>query len=144
MDDEISVKRYQEIIERYKPDYIINSVHRIGNGYYEKDKNGGKILREKRVVYNEYFECVLRSLEAPYKYDVVGHFGYCTRYAPYADKRASFEEYGAKIDRILKRIIELGKILEINTKDEGGKIAPQAGDFYRGARRKNARSSQTI
>lgn len=129
MDDEISIKRYKEIIDRYKPDYIINSVHRIGNGYYEKNK-GEKTLREKRIVYNEYFDCVLRSLDAPYPYDVVGHLGYCTRYAPYQDKSASFEEYGAKIDKILKRIIELGKILEVNSKDEGGLIAPQSGDFF--------------
>lgn len=130
MDDEISIKRYNEIIERYKPDYIINSVHRIGNGYYQKDGAGNKTLREKRIVYNEYFDCVLRSLDAPYPYDVVGHFGYCTRYAPYADKRASLEEYGGKIDRILKRAIELGKILEINSKDEGGKIPPLSGDVF--------------
>lgn len=130
MDDEISIKRYQEIIRRYKPDYIINSVHRVGNGYYQKDKTGAKTLREKRIVYNEYFDCVLRSLEAPYPYDVVGHIGYCTRYAPYADKRATFAEYGGQIDRILKRIIELGKILEVNSKDEGGVIAPEIGDFF--------------
>ncbi len=130
MDDEVSIKRYNELIERYRPDYIINSVHRIGNGYYEKDKSGKKTLREKLTVYNEYFSCVLRSLDAPYPYDVVGHFGYCTRYAPYEDKRASFQEFGVQIDRVLKRIIELGKILEINTKDEGGQISPEVGDFF--------------
>ena len=130
MDDEISIKRYNELIERYKPDYIINSVHRIGNGYYTRGKSGEKIVREKRIVYNEYFDFVLRSLDVPYHYDIVGHLGYCTRYAPYADKRAPLEEYGDQIDRILKRIVELGKILEVNSKDEGGQILPEVGDFF--------------
>ena len=51
----------------------------------------------------------------PYDYDIVGHFGYVTRYAPYPDKSLMQPQFAERVDKILGRIIALGKTLEVNT-----------------------------
>jgi len=118
-------EKYATFYERYRPDYVINSVHALaGEDYYDrtpfykKGKDGGE--KSKLESYREYFECVRASLETPYPYDIVGHFGYCTRYAPYVDRVATLAEFGEAIDGVLRRIIELDKILEINSSNKGG------------------------
>ncbi len=119
-------EKYCEFYEKYRPDFIINSVHTFqGNDYYGKipfyqEKDGERLLKSKEQAYREYFERVRASLEAPYPYDIVGHIGYCTRYAPYEDRAATLAEFQSEIDGIVKRIVELGKILEINSSNKGG------------------------
>ncbi len=112
---------YREICEKYHPDFVVNSVHALrGNDYYHQepfytvDENGARALRAKEEVYREYLQLLRNSLDAPYGYDIVGHIGYVTRYAPYADKQMRYAEYADKIDEILQTIIQKGKILELN------------------------------
>ncbi len=122
-------ERYRSFYEKYRPDYVINSVHAFdGEDYYDKKPfyekcgDGGEkpVLRNKKTVYREYFSLILESLNAPYPYDVVGHVGYCMRYAPYADPVATLAEFQEEIDTVLLRIIELDKILEVNSSNKGG------------------------
>lgn len=117
---------YQEIVRKFSPDFIINSVHADrGHGDYclrtaFKTADGEK--REKRDVYKSYLARVEASLDADYPYDIVGHVGYCSRYAPYDDPSMSYAEFAESYDRILEKIIQKGKILEINSsksKEEG-------------------------
>ena len=82
-------KFYQDLQEKYRPDFVVNSVHALdGNDYYHQkpfyqtDETGKEILRDKKEVYKEYLRLIRRSLDAPYSYDIVGHIGYLTRYAP--------------------------------------------------------------
>ncbi len=128
-------KRVQEFYlqtqEKYKPDFIVNSVHALnGNDYYhlqpfytENDK-GERVLREKKEVYKEYLSLIRSSLDVPYSYDIVGHIGYVTRYAPYEDKNMNIEDYQQEIDDILTTIIKKGKILELNTSRGKGSFLP--------------------
>lgn len=123
------LESYQAFYEKYRPDYVINSVHAL-NGedyyekkpYYEKDGGGGEksSLKSKKTAYREYFSSVLESLNTSYPYDIVGHIGYCTRYAPYAERSATLADFQEEIDKILLRIIELDKILEVNSSNKGG------------------------
>lgn len=121
-ENEKSQKFYNRLIEKYSPDFIVNSVHSSGvNDYYyltpyEK--------RNKKDVYREYFSLVLKSLSAPYRYDIVGHIGYCSRYAPYEDKKIIYSDFSYELDKILEKIIEKDKILEINSSAAGS-----GGDF---------------
>lgn len=122
-DNHAAFALYAEVIDKYSPDFVVNSVHTDGRADYSTeeaylDKNGG--LRPKEEVYREYFSLVKKSLEAPYSFDIVGHLGFCTRYAPYGDKRARYEEYRSEIDGILLRIIAKDKILEVNGAGRGG------------------------
>jgi histidinol-phosphatase (PHP family) len=120
-------KRYAEMINARRPDYVINSVHgRQGEDYcrnrpfYQED---GKTLRPKREVYEEYFGLIKRSIcQTDYPYDIVGHVGYCARYAPYEDYSISVREFEKDWEEILKEIIRRDKILEVNTSDRRGRF----------------------
>lgn len=105
--------RYQQELASYPFDVIINSVHTVygGDVYLGKAYRG----RAREVVYNEYLDAVLASVRAPYDYDIVGHVGYISRYAPYEEKSMCTPEFREKIDSILSEIIRLDRTLECNT-----------------------------
>lgn len=102
----------KELIERYRPDFVVNSMHRVGFGAL--DERGQRL--SKQDVYKNYLSRILRSLDAPYEYDIVGHLGFCTRYAPYPDRGLGYADYKTELDEIFKKIIEKDKILEVNAK----------------------------
>ena len=110
--DRLSVqKAYAETYEKYRPDFVINSVH----GDDGEDFACRAITADKNTMYKRYLELIRHSLDAPYPYDIVGHIGYIARYVTYADRRLSLEEFGTELDDILKTIIAKDKILEVNT-----------------------------
>lgn len=116
-DDPSDQAEFARLIELYSPDFIVNSVHGVkGRDYYYGQMYAGG----KREAYGEYLGLVRRSLDVPYPYDIVGHIGYATRYAPYADKRLTLAEFGEEIDDILKTVIKKDKILEVNSSNAGG------------------------
>lgn len=122
---------HRENYEKYCPDFVVNSVHTVnGEDYYDKqiyyrtDENGQRVLRDKKEVYEEYLGLVKRSLLVDYPYDIVGHIGYATRYAPYADTSMPYQDFAKSIDGILKTIIEKNKILEVNSSVKGQIFLP--------------------
>ena len=109
--------RYALTYEKYRPDFVINSVHSIGGidfAYVDYAKNAD-FYNDKKKIYGEYLRLVRASLDAPYPYDIVGHIGYAARYVSFEDKTIYLEEFGEQIDDILLTIIRKDKILEINT-----------------------------
>lgn len=122
-DDRAIQEKYIAFYRRYQPDFVINSVHSkdgwdfsLKRAFYEDGR-----LRDKKEAYADYFRLVQKSLDAPYPYDIIGHFTYVVRYGPYENPSASLAEFGAEIDGVLKGIIEREKILETNTSMHGGK-----------------------
>lgn len=107
--------RYAMIYEKYRPDYIINSVH----GAEGKDFAYFQFTGTKEEVYKAYLRLIRESLDAPYPYDIVGHIGYIARYAPFEDRQFRLSEFGTEIDEILLAIIQKDKILEVNTANKG-------------------------
>lgn len=123
-DDPRGITEYANTSKKYQPDFVVNSVHcsRCGTDYYNKKPYytaDGKI-RDKDEVYGEYLALIRRSLDVTYGYDIVGHIGYVTRYAPYTDRSLSMQKYQTQIDDILQTIIRKGKILEVNSSNKGG------------------------
>lgn len=103
---------YQDIISRYNFDIVINSVHFVsGWDAYFPYFFDGKIKSE---AYTMYLEAVYESLFAPYRFDIVGHVGYCVRNAPYEDKVMHYADNPELIDKIFLKVIELKKALEVN------------------------------
>lgn len=92
-------------------DFIIGSSHLVDGmdpyepPYFEKygDRNG--ILR--------YFESILANISAYDDFDVYGHLDYAVRYC--SKKAYSPSEYMELIDEILKKLIAMGKGIELNT-----------------------------
>lgn len=112
---------YAKVCQKYRPDFIVNSVHTyqgvdyyFQKPYYDVTENGERKLRAKQEVYKAYLSTVRNSLEAPYPYDIVGHIGYAARYAPYQDKEMEYEAFAKEFDEILRAIIKKDKILEVN------------------------------
>lgn len=107
--------RYAMTYEKYRPDFVINSVHGVDG----QDFARYVFTQDKATIYKAYLRLIRESLDAPYPYDIVGHIGYIARYVPFEDRRLSVEEFGAEIDDILRTIIQKDKILEINTANKG-------------------------
>ena len=105
-------REYSDIIKKYGYDYIINSIHLINgvDSYWNTFFHG----RTQKEAYEEYLGAIYESLSAPYRFDSIGHFGYVTRTGPYTC-RDMFKGYENHIEAILKKMIEKGVILELNT-----------------------------
>lgn len=93
--------------------YVINSVH-ICHGLDCYWKNYWKGY-DRRGAYLEYLHCVRESLDAPYRWDAVGHLGYIGRPSPFERKTLVYSDFPNEIDDILRTIIKKGKILEANS-----------------------------
>ena len=108
-----AVPIYREIGRRYTFDYIINSTHVVeGEDCCFNKYCSGK---SKTEAYRKYLELLKESLDADYPFEIVGHIGYPSRYAPFDDKIMTYSEFAPEFDVILKKIIEKGKYLELNT-----------------------------
>ena len=117
-------RMYRDAIERFSPDFVVNSVHTVnGADAWFPEYFTGK-TRER--AYREYLEKVRESLDAPYPYDIVAHLGYASRNAPFSDNILHYDDFPALFDDILKGVIARGKILEVNGSARG------AGDFLPG------------
>jgi len=110
-DDEKVQRQYLETYEKYRPDYVVNSVH----GTDGRDFARYEFTEGKKETYGMYLRLVRRSLDAPYPYDIVGHIGYIARYVPFENRDFTLDEFGEELDDILKTIIKKGKILEVNS-----------------------------
>ena len=117
--DERAEKHYFGLADKYKFDYVINSVHLVGSkDCYLKEcwEN-----RSADDIYKEYLEKVYKSVNANYPWQIAGHLGYPARYAPKDERDFSFEKYSAELTDILKAIISNGKFLEINSSTKSEK-----------------------
>lgn len=95
-DNPAAAPLYRALIEAYSPDFIVNSVHTNGVLDYSDPEvflDGNGKLKDKREIYSQYLARVKHSVEAPYDYDIIGHFTYCMRCAPYEDKRLRYADY---------------------------------------------------
>lgn len=103
----------KEIVDKYPFDFIIGSSH-VVNGrdpYYPSYYEG----RTEHTAYLEYFESILENLETCSDFDVYGHIDYVVRYGPEKNAHYSYRKYADIIDAILKKILEKGKGIELNT-----------------------------
>ncbi len=107
--------RYAATYEKYRPDYVINSVHGVDG----KDFAFLAFPLREEDTYAAYLRLIRRSLDAPYPYDIVGHIEYVVRYVPFENRVIEAEKYAPLLDDILQTIIRKDKILEVNTATKG-------------------------
>ena len=102
-----------DYLNQYQFDFIIGSSHLVNgldpflSSYYE-----GKTDVQ---AYREYFESILENINLTKDYDVYGHLDYVVRYGPSKDKNYFFKDYIDIFEAILKKIINQGKGIEVNT-----------------------------
>lgn len=105
---------YSDTVRRENFDVIINSVHTVkGGDIYSPIFFSGNESREE--MFSAYLDAVRASIDAPYDYDIIGHIGYFSRKAPYENNLITLNEFGDRINDILKAIIRRDKCLECNS-----------------------------
>lgn len=95
-------------------DQIIASVHYIEQtdpyygGYYD-----GK---DWKTAYGRYLETIYREMTWLKDFDIMGHYDYIARYAPYEKESIFYRDFSDIFDELFRYLIQEGKALEINTK----------------------------
>jgi histidinol-phosphatase (PHP family) len=105
---------YNCVSELIHFDSVVCSVHCIDglDPYLER-----KIYnRGKEYVYRTYLETISEMIRTCEGFDIVGHFDYISRYAPYPDKILRYSDFPNQFDEIFSLCISKGKSLEFNTK----------------------------
>lgn len=104
---------YKKLTEKYPFDFVIGSVHVV----HGMDPYYGEIFEGKtdEEVYRETFEATLENLDTVKNFDVLGHIDYVVRYGKSQAENYSYTKYADVIDEILKKIIGMGKGIELNT-----------------------------
>jgi len=105
----------KEVFQNHSFDQVVASVHYLDDtdpfwgGYYE-----GKDWKE---AYGHYLETIYKEMTWLGKdFDIMGHYDYVTRYAPYPKASIYYKDFPDLLDAMLKYLAEEGKALEINTK----------------------------
>ena len=104
---------FDSLLSQTPFDFVIGSSHLV-HGYdpYYKEYFKG---REESACYREYFESILENISAYDGFDVYGHIDYVVRYGPNRNREYSYGRYKDILDEILKKLISMGKGIELNT-----------------------------
>lgn len=111
---EIAVK-ISDLSNKYPFDFVIGSSHLTsltnGDPYYSEYYAGKSAVE----AYREYFASEAENVRLTDGFDVYGHLDYAVRYCPDPAFQYCFEDYRDIFEVLLKRLIEKGKGIEINT-----------------------------
>ncbi len=106
--------RIRQTLDSNNFDQIIASVHYLDGtdpfygGYYE-----GKDWKE---AYGHYLETIHQEMLWLKDFDILGHYDYVVRYAPYPQTSLLYRDFSDILDEMFRYLIHEGKALEINTK----------------------------
>lgn len=103
----------REITEKYPFDFVIGSLHVVDqkDPYYREEFSE---LSDAEF-YGRAFEETLKILDHVEAFDVLGHLDYVVRYGRNKEKEYSYEAFAPLLDEILKKIIGMGKGIELNS-----------------------------
>ncbi len=108
-----AARRNNLFLKQHEYDFVIGSVHLVEDvdPYYPEYFEG----RTERAAMEAYFNCILDNMKAYMGFDVLGHMDYIVRYTPSKGAEYSPADYTDQIDRILQKLIDNEKGLEVNT-----------------------------
>ena len=115
-------KKYKKVSQLNGLDYIINSVHYIGDTTFYKP--GFFDSYSRKEIIDVYLDEVIKSLHVNYDFQILGHLGQISKLFPYDDKLIRYEDSPKKIDTILNFIIKNDICLECNTNYDGKTFFP--------------------
>ena len=104
---------FDSLLSQTPFDFVIGSSHLVHgyDPYYPEFFEG----RKEFLCYMEYFESILENISAYDGFDVYGHIDYVVRYGPNRNREYSYGRYRDILDEILKKLISIGKGIELNT-----------------------------
>lgn len=104
----------RKVLDENDFDQVIASVHYIDGtdpyygGYYED--------KDWKRAYGNYLETIFREMTWLGDFDIMGHYDYIARYAPYSQTSILYRDFSDILDEMFRYLIQEGKALEINTK----------------------------
>ncbi len=106
----------RRIIERFGFDYVLASVHILGEA---TDPYSPEFFAERTRTegYTEYLERIYECISAFEDFDALGHMFYPARCCPFEDRDFRLSDAPELIDAIFRLLISRGQTLEINTQD---------------------------
>jgi len=113
--------RSAAFVEQAPFDLVIGSIHLLNHQdlYYPETFAGC----EQREVYAQYFTVMAEQVRRCDFINVLGHIDYICRYAPYDNPELQYSQYSELIDAVLRAVIETDKVLELNTRRLGSRLA---------------------
>ena len=111
-------EQIRDILDSNSFDQVLASVHYIQQtdpyygGYYE-----GKDWKQ---AYGGYLETIYKEMTWLGDFDIMGHYDYIVRYAPYPVTSIRYRDFSDIFDEMFRYLIYEGKALEINTKSYEG------------------------
>jgi len=105
---------YDDMISKYPFDSVIlsNHLYQGKDPYFFRDGYEDDMI----TVYTRYIEEMADMAEGCNNYDIIGHYDYINRYAPYEQPQIRYIQCPDSFDRLLTAIITKDKTLEINTR----------------------------
>lgn len=103
-----------KVAKEHDFDFVIGSIHVVDGDevYTDSPFFAGRTDEE---AFRRYFDAVYENLRSYSNFDVVGHLDYVVRYGKNLDADYSYDKYKDIIDKILTRIIDREKGIELNT-----------------------------
>ena len=95
-------------------DFRLLSLHQV-DGIDPWDSKRFFAGRDRAEAYRAYARAVADAAEAWEDYDSMAHVGYLGRYAPWPDKALQWRDAPDELDRLLRRLAQTGRCLEVNT-----------------------------
>lgn len=108
----------RKVLANHSFDQVLASVHYIDGtdpyygGFYED--------KDWKEAYGGYLETIYREMTWLCDFDIMGHFDYVVRYAPYPVASIRYSDFSDILDEMFRYLIHEGKALEINTKSYEG------------------------
>lgn len=102
-------------------DLVIGSIHLLEHhdlyypDYYQ--------TRPQAQVYADYYTTMAQQVRRCAFCDVLGHIDYICRYAPYDNPEIQYATHRELIDDVLQAVVDTGKVLELNTRRLGSRLA---------------------
>ena len=105
---------FDRLAASYPFDSIIMSDHLFNrkDPYYFRDCYS----KPKSEVYAGYISELTDMVLSCSNFDIVGHYDYIARYAPYENPTVKYRDLPESFDRFLSAVVQKGKSLEINTR----------------------------
>ncbi len=101
------------IMGKVPVDFIIGSVHQCdGHDCYYPEYYEGKT---KAYAYSRYVEQLAKAVKCCDMYSVVGHYDFCAKFAPYADRAMRYTDAPDEFDELFAYVAQNGKGIEVNT-----------------------------
>ena len=122
------IKPSLDVIQNGQFDFVICSVHAVDR-FSLCSQSGFFANKTQEQAYRRYLEEIYFSITNFTDYDVVGHIGYIRRYGHYESRAMPYKQYGDLLDMILKKVIESGKGIEINTSGYAYKLGAPIPDL---------------